>query len=664
MTKADYLKLCEAIWEHNRRYYVDNAPTISDYEFDRLLAELFAMEKSHPEWVYPGSPTQRVGEAIVGGFKVVAHRKPMLSLANTYSADEIREFMARIEKLLGQKNVLYTAEIKIDGVAIAVRFEEGLMVQALTRGNGDEGEDITHNVATIKSLPLQCKKGAPRFMEARGEVFLTKKTFAELNEGRAQRQQPLFANPRNAAAGSLKLLDPKEVSKRKLDMLFHGISESDPAGAKSHYEALDFLKGLGLAVIEHRVRATSFEEIWDFASKIEKRRSEFAFEIDGIVIKVDDLASQERLGVTGKNYRWAVAYKFMAEKVSTVLREITVQVGRSGVLTPVAELEPVFLMGSTISRATLHNEDEVHRKDIRVGDTVYIEKGGDVIPKVAGVNLELRPPHTRVWEMPESCPVCRTKVVRLSGEVAVRCPNKGGCAAQNLGRIVYFASKAGLDIEHLGVKVAAQLQEKGFVQRVSDIFRLTAKELSQLKNFKEKSIKNLLDSIEESKDVQLHRFIMALGIKYVGEKVAEMVAAKAQTIEKLMEMNEKELIAIEGVGEKVAGSIVTYFSDPENRDEVKRLQALGVKPRLKRQKVVRGHVFTGKTFVLTGKLEFFTRDQAAALIKKYGGKVASSVSGSTHFLLAGSDPGSKLERATELKITILTEKDFMKMLSE
>lgn len=683
--KEYYRKLCDEIWQHNWRYYVANAPVISDFEFDKLLDKLIKIEKEHPEWIFPGSPTQRVGEMVSGGFPVVAHNIPMLSLANSYSPEEVNEFLERMERLLHKKSVTYETELKMDGIAISVRYEEGVLVRAVTRGNGSEGEEITSNIRTIQSLPLKLRWHFPKVLEARGEVFMSKKTFAALNKRQEKAGKSLFANPRNAAGGSLKLLDPKEVAKRQLGISFYGIAEllglskepqlvielwekrgiipgSISGPPKTQYDALRLLEHWGLPVVGEYQQCNSFDEIWKFAEKVEQIRPTLPFEIDGIVIKVDDLAAQKKLGVTGKNYRWAVAYKFAPERAETLIREITVQVGRTGVLTPVAELEPVFVAGSTISRATLHNEDEVKRKDIRVGDHVFIEKGGDVIPKVVEVNKAKRPAKTHAWKMPTRCPACNTPVVRSEEEVAVRCPNRVGCPAQELKRIIFFTGKSGMDIDHLGEKVVTQLVELGFVKRLSDIYELTEEQLFQLKNFKEKSVQNLLESIEKSKDVSLGRLIMALGIKFVGAETADILAARAGNLENIALMTEEELLEIEGIGPKVAESVVTFFADRDHQEEIGRLLENGVKPRVKQVKGFKEHPFQGKTFVLTGGLEHYTRDHARSLIKERGGKVSSSVSKATGYVLVGADPGSKFEKAKKLGVAILSEEEFIALL--
>ncbi len=657
-----YHALCEEIWEHNYHYFVENAPKISDRAFDQLFAELIEIEKAHPDWVSPSSPTQRVGEILSGGFPLASHTTPMLSLANSYSRDEVQVFLERMEKLLLPHEIEYVTELKMDGIAISVRYEKGVLVRALTRGNGEKGEQITSNIRTIASLPLQLRAPFPDTLEARGEVFMPKSAFQALNERQTQRGKQLFANPRNAAGGSLKLLDPQEVSQRGLAISFYGIAEISGREPASHFEALDYLRTLGLPIVGEYQRCSNFEEIMGFATQVEKCRFQLPFEIDGVVIKIDPLKAQKKLGVTGKNYRWAIAYKFAAERVETVVRDITVQIGRTGVLTPVAELDPVFVAGSTISRATLHNQEEIERKDVRVGDTVFIEKGGDVIPKIVSVCLEKRPRGAKPWKLPAHCPVCGTPLLQSESEVAVRCPNKRGCEAQGLKRLIHYASKGGMDIEHLGEKVINGLVELGFVKKLSDLYTLTPEQLSCLKNFKEKSIQNVLSSLERSKEVSLARFLMALGIPHVGAETAELLARRAGCIEALYQIGEDELLEIDGVGPIVAESVVTFFTDPEHQEEIQRLLDYGVHPVVIQSKGFDSHSFNGKTFVLTGALENYTRAGAAAVIKKRGGKVSSSVSRQTDYLLVGADPGSKLEKAKKLGVKILDEEAFASLL--
>ena len=661
-TYADYIKLCTELDEHSRRYYVENAPLITDQEFDRLFAMLLAIESAHPEWIFSGSPSQRVGADISSGFSTFPHTLPMLSLANTYSPEEVREFLNRMERLLHTDAITYETELKMDGIAISVRYEEGMLVRAVTRGDGLQGEDITTNIRTIRSLPLSLKKPFPSVLEARGEVFMPKKVFEALNRSQAAEGKPLFANPRNAAGGSLKQLDPHIAASRKLAISFYGIAELAEGSPATQFEALQILRQFGLPIIGEFHLCRSFEEIMHFAQRVGKTRKELPFEIDGIVIKVNDLPAQKKLGVTGKNYRWAVAYKFAATREETVVRDITVQVGRTGVLTPVAELEPVFVAGSTIARATLHNEDEVKRKDVRIGDYVFIEKGGDVIPKVVEVNVGRRPPHTVAWRMPEVCPACGAVVERAADQVAVRCPNPSSCPAQSLGRLIHFVGKGGMDIDHLGEKIITQLVEKGFVTCISDIYSVTAQQFAQLKNFKEKAIHNVLESIEKSKDVPLDKLIMALGIKHVGVETAELLANKAGNLETIAQMTEIELLAIDGIGPKVAASVLSFFADQDNLEEVARLLVRGVKPRARAVRGFQDHPFYGKTFVLTGGLRNYTRDGAASLIKERGGKVSGTVAKSTDYVIAGVDPGSKYEKAQKLRVTILSEAEFLLLL--
>ena len=659
-TKQNYDQLCQLIWHHNRLYYIEHAPEISDEEYDHLFSRLVKLETEHPEWVSPFSPTQRVGESPSEGFKTVEHRIPMLSLANTYSKEEIEDFIARIQKHLGSKYFAFSTELKMDGIAISATFEKGVFVRGVTRGDGRRGDDITANMRTIENLPLQLfGENVPDFMELRGEVFMPHAVFQTLNDQKMEDGEQLWANPRNAAAGSLKLLDPREVAERGLSIVFYGVVEESTGTLTKQSQVTPFLHSLGLPTLKYSAFCQSIEEIWTFAEKIRSLRTSLPYDIDGIVIKLDDLKEQKRLGSTGKNPRWAIAYKFAAEQAITRIHGIAVQVGRTGVLTPVAELEPVFLAGSTISRASLYNEEEVQRKDIRIGDLVTVEKGGDVIPKVVSVDLSKRPFDTHPWHMPAVCPSCGSPIVRVPGEVAVRCSNEEGCSEQQIRRLFYFAGKNAMDINHMGEKVIIQLVQKGFVKGPSDIYSLTEQQVSQLAGFKAKSVQNLLTSIEQSKKVSLARFIMALNIKHIGTGTAELLAMKTGTIERLSRMSEEELKQIEGIGDKVAQSIVQYFSLPEHQEEVKRLLQLGVTPTTLEVIQFTGHPFESKNFVLTGTLEHYTRSAAASLIKERGGKVTDAVSKKTDFILAGADPGSKLEKGKALGITILTEEEFM-----
>lgn len=665
MDHKEYERLCREVWHHNKLYYVDHAPIISDEEFDHLFKKLEHIEKQHPEWITSSSPTQRVGEMLTSGFQTVPHKIPMLSLANTYSKEEIADFIKRVHKLLEKSEVPFCTELKMDGIAISAIYENGSFVRGVTRGDGKRGDDITANMRTIHMLPLQLYGShIPQYIEVRGEVFLEHSVFHALNEEREEQGEEPWANPRNAAAGSLKLLDPREVSRRNLSVVFYGIAEESSGKVRSQYESHRFIEEMGLPILHQLDRCNNLEEIWNFAEKVRKIRPKLPFDIDGVVIKVDHLRDQGHLGVVGKNPRWAVAYKFAAEQAITKVWDIVAYVGRTGVLTPVAELEPVFLAGSTISRATLHNMDEVERLDVRVGDTVVIEKGGDVIPKVVSVLLEHRPKSSQAWEMPLKCPSCGSLLIRPAGEVAVRCPNVAGCPVQRLRRLIFFSAKNAMDIDGMGNKIVAQLYTKGFVQRPSDIYKLGESELYQLDGFQKKSVENLLSSIEKSKEVTLDRFIMALGIRHVGTQTAELLAKKAGDIKTLERMTAEELMDIEGIGDKVASAIIEYFGDPENREEINRLLAYGVKPKQEKVKRYEGHIFNGLSFVLTGALQNYTRQEAAALIKERGGKVTESVSKKTDFVVVGEEAGSKLEKAKQLGVRTLNEAEFEAMLKK
>lgn len=660
--RTKYAQLIEEIRKHDRAYYLEARPVISDYEYDQLMKQLEEIEAKHPEWVSKTSPTQRVGEMATEGFRQVVHTVPMLSLSNTYSQEELEEFVKRIHKWTGRKDVDLCVELKMDGVAVSVRYEKGIYSRGVTRGDGKKGDDITANLKTIPTVPLELNlESPPDILEIRAEVFMPHKSFRTANQKREEAGDEPWANPRNAAAGSLKLLDPKETARRGLSIVFYGIAEDSSHTIHSQFACHQFLESIQLPCFasHHRMKTREIGDILRFANRIEEERKTLGFDIDGIVVKVDDFVLREDLGVTGKSPRWAVAYKFAPEQAVTKIRDISVQVGRTGVLTPVAELKPVFLAGSTISRATLHNQEEIERKDIRIGDTVVIEKGGDVIPKVVLVDFSKRPKDSLPWQMPDHCPICKSNVIHKEGEVAIRCPNRD-CGDQVLRRITYFASKDAMDIEHMGPKVVQQLVEKGLVKTIADIYALTPEEMRLLDGFKEKSVQNLLRSIDRSRKTTLPRLILSLGIPYVGEGVAELLAKRAGDIETLSKMSVDELMEIEGIGEKVADSVFSYFQNPENLKEIHRLFHLGVET--EKIKVIKGHPFFNKTFVLTGSLENYSRSDAAALIKERGGKVSSSVSKKTDFVLAGESPGSKYQKAVELGVKILSEKDFEKLL--
>jgi DNA ligase (NAD+) len=667
MTKEEYEALCNEVWRHNRLYFQENRPEISDDAFDALVIQLQDIEKEHPEWISDTSPTQRIGEKALSGFAEVVHKEPMLSLEKGFLHEDVIDFDARMKKLLEVSSLQYCAELKFDGLAVSVLYEQGKFVQAVTRGDGKVGSDVTQNLKTIRNLPLRLSgPNLPSHLEVRGEVFLPKHAFEQMNEERQKEELPLWANPRNAAAGSLKLLDPQEVAKRsELSIIFYAMIPSGKMQVTSHYDAHFLMGAFGLPVGNKEflqqfvVQASCVDEIMQFANKVEKQRKGLPFGIDGIVIKVDSIQDYDRLGTTGKHPRGALALKFSAEQGWTYVTAICTQVGRTGVVTPVAELEPIELDGSTISRATLHNFEEVQRKDIRPNDFVCIEKGGDVIPKVVSVDTSKRSQESTVWTPPTSCPVCATLLVRDPEEVAWRCPNKEGCSEQVIRRLVHFAGKEGLDIEGLGEKVIEQLVRKGFIKHAPDIFALSEKELSQLEGFKEKSIKNLLSAIEKAKRTTLERLIMALGIRYIGAQTAEMIALRARSLEHLLQMTYEDFRACQGVGEKSAAQVAAYFASQENRDQLKELCAFGVTLEEPKGNFDPSHPFFDKTVCITGTLSM-PRSEAIGYLRAVGARVADTISKKVDFLVAGQDAGSKLEKAKKLGIPVLDEQEFMK----
>lgn len=661
MTYSDYLALIEEIKAHDIAYYGHANPLISDYEYDQKMRSLLDYEKKHPDQVAEDSPSKKLLEPQASGFERKEHLSPMISLSNTYSFQELKEFVERVERLLGEKKISFFSELKMDGVAISIRYEKKKLFHALTRGDGRLGDDVTLNVKTIQDLPLEVQDPSfPDSIEIRGEIYMLLSTFREINLEREEEGLEPFANPRNAAAGSLKLLNPKEVAKRKLKLLCYGVGEA-VMPAKTQEEVCELLKkwGFPTARLEHRAFCQKVEEIEAFANRIEKERSLLPFEIDGIVVKVNDLSAHRILGSTGKVPRFATAYKFEPLQAQTKIVAITVQVGRTGVLTPVAELEPVLLAGSKISRATLHNQEEILRKDIRIGDVVTIEKGGDVIPKVVQVDFTKRPSDSVVWHMPTHCPICKEKVVIHEKEVAVRCPSPT-CLGKKERQIEHFASKQALDIENLGTKVIEQLIQKSLIARASDIYLLDREKLSLLEGFKEKSIHNLLSSIEKSKKCSLDRFIMGLGIPSVGKETALIIAQKAKSLDHFLQMKSQDFLLLEGIGEKTAHQIEEFLQDQDHLEEIFLLLKHGVLPQPVETKE---GIFSGLSFVLTGTLENYTREKAAEEVMKRGGKILSSVTKKTSYVIVGKDPGSKLGQAEKLSIPILDEKAFLELLN-
>jgi DNA ligase (NAD+) len=646
------------ITEHNRRYYEEAAPTISDRDYDQLYRELVDLEKKFPQFASEDSPTRRVGGRPLKQFAQIAHRVPMLSLDNTYSEEELREFYARITRLLPNEKIPVVIEPKVDGVAVSLLYEKGELRYAATRGDGTTGDDITQNVRTIRSLPRRLKENAPSVFEVRGEVYMEKNGFAKLNADRAEQGLPQFANPRNAAAGSLKQLDPAIVATRPLGIIFYGTGALDGVKLEKHSDLFPFLKRFRLPHNERIWTAASADAIASAIHELDKVRHDFPYQTDGAVIKVDSFAQRERLGFTSKAPRWAIAFKYEAERVETKLHDILIQVGRTGVLTPVAALEPVFVSGSTVSRATLHNEEEVARKDVRIGDTVVIEKAGEVIPAVVSVRTDLRTGSEKKFRMPKTCPECRSRVVKDPEQVAVRCLN-AQCPAQVRRRIEHFASRGAMDIEGLGEKMVTQLVNAGLLRDVSDIFQLDAEKLSRIERTGEKSIRNLLEAIERSKTRPLWRLIFALGVLHVGETSSRELANYFGNIDALMQTSADELQRIPDVGEVVGASIHQFFQEPHNRELIARLQRFGVTPTVE-PRAKKDSAIAGTTWVITGTLSQ-PRDEIAELVITRGGKVSGSVSKKTSYLLAGEQAGSKLEKARKLGVKVIDEKEFRRI---
>jgi len=653
--------LRQALHHHNYRYYVLDDPEISDAEYDRFMNELIALERRHPRLVTPDSPSQRVGAPPLDKFESVPHAVPMLSLDNGFEEEDIFEFDRRVRRLLQvDESVLYTAEPKMDGVAVELVYEEGVLKTASTRGDGVTGERITANVRTIRSVPFLLNRSSanriPSLLEVRGEVFIGLRGFQRLNEERRKRELPPFANPRNAAAGSLRQLDSRITAERPLEIFFYGIGRMRDPAPQTHGELLHMLRSLGLRTNPlARSQITIFETV-DYYRALADRRLDLEYDIDGVVVKVDDIDAQQRLGATSRSPRWAIAYKFSAVQETTRLLGIEVQVGRTGALTPVAKLEPVSIGGVTVRRATLHNEDEIRRKDIRIGDRVLVQRAGDVIPEVVKVIDSARNGMERAFDFPERCPACGSRAVRMQGEAVSRCMNSR-CEAQLKERIRHFGSKAAFDIDGLGEKLVDQLVEKGLVKTYADLFRLDAETLSRLDRMGEKSAENLIAALEAGKRVLLSRFIYALGIRHVGEHVASILADRFGKLDKWIAAPEDELAAVDGVGPVIAASIRAFFGRHENREVVEQLKDAGVKIHHEKKETDLGGL-AGKVFVLTGALSGMTRDDAKRRIEAAGGKVTGSVSGKTDYLVVGGEPGSKLERAQQLGVEILNEEAF------
>lgn len=652
-------KLREKIKYHEKKYYVDNDPQISDYEFDLLIKELEELESKFPQLITPESPTQRVGEQPLEGFVSVEHRTPMLSLDNCYTVEELREFEERIRRIIPHQKIDYVVELKIDGLGISAIYRRGKYTQAVTRGDGFRGDDVTPNVKTIRSLPLEIDD--PREIEVRGEIYLPFASFQKINREREEQGEPLFANPRNAAAGSLRLLDPRQVARRNLDLFLYYIFVEGKE-LETQWENLQMLKKLGFKTNPYARLCSSLKEVISYWEEWTAKRDSLDYDVDGVVIKVNSTEQRTVLGSTAKFPRWAISFKFPARQATTKINDIIVQVGRTGALTPVAILEPVKLSGITISRSTLHNEDEIRRKDIRVGDYVLIERSGDVIPKVVSVMKERRTGKERKFAFPTRCPVCHSETFKPEGEAISRCTNPS-CPAKLRESLLHFASRRAMHIEGLGEAVLDQLLEKKLVKNIPDLYALKQEDLVNLERMGPKSSQNLLDEIEKSKQRGLDRLIYALGIRFVGERTAQTLAAHFRSLDNLTRASYEDLIQVEDVGPKVAESIVFFFRQPENTELLRKLKEAGLPFTLKEEKPGE-KLLSGLTFVLTGKLVTLTREEAAEMIEERGGKISSSVSSKTNYVVVGESPGSKLTKARSLGIPTIDEKEFLKLVGK
>lgn len=647
-------ELRSEIRRHERLYYLDGRPEITDVEFDRMMSELADLERLHPDLAAPDSPTRRVGGEPAEGFATVAHALPMLSLENAYSWEEAEAWRARVVRALGEEPGGYVGELKIDGLSIALRYEEGVLVRGATRGDGVRGEDVTDNVRTIRTIPLRLSE--PATLEARGEVFYPRSAFRRLNAEREAAGEPLFANPRNAAAGTLRLLDSRITARRGLAGCLYSIAQAGEL-PETQAATLERLRALGLPAHPHWRRFATFDEVREFVRHWDTARADLDFETDGVVIKVDDRRLQEELGSTAKSPRWAFAYKYRPEDATTVVREISVHVGRTGVMTPVAHFDPIVLAGTTVKRATLHNYEDLARKDVRVGDTIIVEKGGDVIPKVVRVVPEKRPPESVPFAMPETCPVCGDPVAREPGEVATRCVNPS-CPAVIREALRHFCSRRAMKIEGLGEKLVDQLVREGLLSDVASIYTLTAESLANLDRWGEKSASNLVAEIEQSKANDLSRLLFALGIRHVGEKAARMLALKFGSLDALVEATEEDLQGVDEVGPNTASAVTAWFSHPRHRELVERLRTQGVNFLSKETRAGDGRL-AGKTVVITGILPGVTREDAARRLEAAGARIAGSVSKKTDYVVAGEAAGSKFEKAKSLGVETVTWEEML-----
>lgn len=662
--KKKVSSLGDLIRRHDRKYFVENRPEISDREYDRLYSELKDIENKFPDFIAPNSPTQRVSEKPLEGFRHVRHAVPMLSMDNTYSHGELRSFDKRIKKNLGKEKYEYAVEFKIDGVSVSITYENGNLIMGATRGDGITGDDVSLNLRTIRSVPLRLlsvKENLPARLEVRGEVFMSKKQFAKLNAERKKRGEELFANPRNASAGSLKLLNPRLTAERHLDVFVWGIGACKGEVPQNHDEVLGHLGKLGLKVIPHVKKCKDIEEVIKFCDSWQGKREKLDFEIDGMVVKINALSRQRKLGSTSKSPRWMIAYKFPAEKALTELLDVKAQVGRTGTITPVAILKPVHISGTTVSRATLHNFDEIERLGVRIKDKVYVEKSGEIIPKILSVAKEKRTGKESPIKIPTECPSCGALLQKKEKEVALRC-NNVACRASIKQRILHFASRNAMDIEGLGISMVEQLVSAGLVKNYADLYCLKFEDVKKLERFADKSAENLISAIEKSKKSDLNRLIFALGIQHVGRKAAWVLAKKFGSLEKLSGQNIESLTSINEIGPVMAESIAHFFRNRKNAEVLEGLKAAKVIVEMAKTK--KAQTLEGKTFVVTGALKDYTRHGIEELIRELGGNTSASVSKDTDYLILGEDPGSKLGKAEKLGTKIINEKEFKRMIDE
>ena len=651
--------------EHNYRYYVLAQPTLSDFEYDKKLEELAQLEKEYPEYLDPESPTIKVGGYITKEFETVRHKWPMLSLGNTYNEQDLKDFDERVRKVIGN-DFEYVCELKFDGLSISLSYENGKLVRAITRGDGTQGDDVTNNVKTIRSIPKIIKtSGYPESFDIRGEVFMHRAAFERLNNERIENNEIAFANPRNFASGTLKMQDSTVVAKRPLDCFLYFLY-TEKYSYNTHWESLEAVKNWGFHVCEHTKLCKNIDHVLEFIHFWDEHRFGLCYDIDGIVIKVNNLNQQQELGFTAKSPRWAISYKYKAQEVETILEKVSYQVGRTGAVTPVANLRPVFLAGTTVKRATLHNSNEIKRLDLHLGDTVLVEKGGEIIPKIIAVNTSKRDNSALRVIYPEVCPECKTHLIRKEGEAVHYCPNDEECPPQIVGKIQHFIGRKAMNIDGLGDETIEAFYKKGFIVHISDLYILSKKEelLKQIDRFGEKSISNMLDGIEKSKQMPFEKVLFGLGIRYVGETVAKKLAAYFKNIDSLMNASFEELVTVEEIGERIAESLIEYFKDQKHKEQIEQLRSHGLQFESVEKTVdLQSTKLEGKSFIISGVFENYSRDELKDIIEANSGKIVSSISAKLNFLVAGDNMGpAKLEKATKLQIPIISDNDLIKML--